>query len=198
MMFKKISIIASMFFFLSVTNVFAHSYLETSSPKNGEVVTASLKEITLSFETKIESASTFTLKDANGSALSVTNISVAGNTLTGALEKELENGAYKIHWKIIGQDGHLLEGDIRFSVLLPANETTVSESASEQSAGSNASNADTTEGAAAKKTENAAAPVEPIQSEKPSFKNYVIPASVGILIIVGLGGYWLFYRRKYT
>ncbi|ETI70612.1 hypothetical protein [Neobacillus vireti] len=33
-------------------------------------------------------------------------------------------------------------------------------------------------------------------AEEPSFKDYVVPGTVGLLIVVGFGSYWLIYRRK--
>ncbi|MFZ7945830.1 MULTISPECIES: hypothetical protein [Bacillaceae] len=31
----------------------------------------------------------------------------------------------------------------------------------------------------------------------PSFKDYVVPVSVGLLFVAGCGSYWLIYRRKH-
>jgi hypothetical protein len=35
-------------------------------------------------------------------------------------------------------------------------------------------------------------------SEKPSLMNYVLPAIMGLIIVLGFGSYWLIYRRKYV
>lgn len=35
-------------------------------------------------------------------------------------------------------------------------------------------------------------------SEKPSAMNYVLPAIMGLIIVLGFGSYWLIYRRKYV
>ncbi|MEH6991326.1 hypothetical protein V7075_01280 [Neobacillus drentensis] len=35
-------------------------------------------------------------------------------------------------------------------------------------------------------------------SEKPSVMNYVLPAIMGLIIVLGFGSYWLIYRRKYV
>jgi hypothetical protein len=34
--------------------------------------------------------------------------------------------------------------------------------------------------------------------EKPSMMNYVLPAIMGLIIVLGFGSYWLIYRRKYV
>ncbi|EKN69990.1 hypothetical protein BABA_07236 [Neobacillus bataviensis LMG 21833] len=33
---------------------------------------------------------------------------------------------------------------------------------------------------------------------EPSFKDYIVPVSVGLLFVLGFGSYWLIYRRKHT
>lgn len=43
-------------------------------------------------------------------------VSIAGNVMFGTLEGELANGEYTISWKIIGADGHPIEGEVPFSV----------------------------------------------------------------------------------
>jgi hypothetical protein len=35
-------------------------------------------------------------------------------------------------------------------------------------------------------------------SEKPSVMNYVLPAIMGLIIVLGFGSYWLIFRRKYV
>lgn len=35
-------------------------------------------------------------------------------------------------------------------------------------------------------------------SEKPSVMNYVLPAIIGLIIVLGFGSYWLIYRRKHV
>lgn len=197
MMFKKISLIASMLFFLLGTTVLAHSHLETSSPLNGEVLTQPLKDITLTFETTLESTSTFTLEDTKGTAIPLSKVSIVGNKLIGSLNNELPNGGYKIHWKIIGTDGHPLEGDIPFSVQLAASQTTtVAASASNEVKPADKNKME--EAAAPKKIENAALLTENTKTVEPSFKDYVVPGSAALLIIFGISAYWLIYRRKHA
>ncbi|WP_449444109.1 copper resistance CopC family protein [Ureibacillus acetophenoni] len=51
----------------------------------------------------------FTLLNSNGESISVANISVNGNVLSGSLTDPLENGVYTVDWSVIGGDGHLIE-----------------------------------------------------------------------------------------
>lgn len=202
MMFNKISLITALLFFLLGTNVFAHSHLEDSSPKDGAVLTESLKEITLTFETNLEPTSTFTLADANRASIPVP-VEIKGDQLVGVLPEDLANGSYSIHWKIIGTDGHPLEGDLSFTVQLPETNSSTAQVSSEDSTKQTlteeakpkdtASSSKSTDG----KEQAASVPTTASPSE-PSFKDYVIPFSVAFIIIVGLGSYWLIFRRKHA
>ena len=206
MMFNKISLITALLFFLLGTNVFAHSHLEDSSPKDGAVLTESLKEITLTFETNLEPTSTFTLADANRATIALP-VEIKGDQLVGVLPEDLANGSYSIHWKIIGTDGHPLEGDLSFTVQLPDTSSTTAQVSSADSATekdeqtlteeakptNTVSSFKSTDG----KEQAASVPTTASPSE-PSFKDYVIPFSVAFIIIVGLGSYWLIFRRKHV
>lgn len=192
MMFKKITLISSLLFFLFGANVFAHSHIEDSSPKNGEVITDPLNNITLSFETAIEPTSTFTLADANGAEVSLPEVTISGNQLIANVENELANGAYTIHWKIIGEDGHPLEGDIPFTVQLPES---VAQTEQQETVGTTTADAqETTETVEVMKEQVVSA--QEAESEEPALMNYIIPGVIGLIIIIGFGCYWLIFRRK--
>lgn len=192
MMFKKITLISSLLFFLFGANVFAHSHIEDSSPKNGEVITDPLNNITLSFETAIEPTSTFTLADANGAEVSLPEVTISGNQLIANVENELANGAYTIHWKIIGEDGHPLEGDIPFTVQLPES---VAQTEQQETVGTTTADAqETTETVEVMKEQVVSA--QEAESEEPALMNYIIPGAIGLIIIIGFGCYWLIFRRK--
>ncbi len=204
MMFKKISIISSILFFLLGTTVFAHSHLESSSPKNGEVLTQQLKDITLTFETTLEKTSTFTLQDTTGAAIPLAGVSVEGNKLVGTLGNDLTSGNYKIHWKIIGIDGHPLEGDIPFSVQLPesqaaentADSTTAANDDTTKDTSKDEATVKTDKAHATEKTDQATEVPAKTQANESSLKNYVVPVSVALVIFLGLASYWLIFRRK--
>jgi hypothetical protein len=114
-MFKKISFITSLLFFLLGTNVLAYSNLETSTPKSGEIIKQPLKEHKLSFATKLSTPVLITAKE----------------TLAVKSEYGMEDNA------------------------------------------------------------------KLTKTETPSLKAYVVPGSV-IFMIIGLGSFWLIYRRKHN
>ena len=125
---KKIIFFTFLFLLTFIGNAFAHTGLESSSPQQGEVIEENLNQIQLTFETKIEQGSTFTLQNTAGETIPVENISVVDRQLIGELSTPLPNGDYKINWNIIGADGHLIDGEIPFSVNVAEEEAPVQES----------------------------------------------------------------------
>ncbi|MEK3981721.1 copper resistance CopC family protein [Psychrobacillus sp. FSL K6-2836] len=105
--------------FLFSNSALAHTGLESSTPAQGSTVTEKLNEITLTFLTKIEETSSFTLTNSSNEEMDLNDITVNDNILTGNVIESLENGAYQINWKIIGADGHPMEGVIDFVLEAP-------------------------------------------------------------------------------
>jgi copper resistance protein C len=96
--------------------------LSSSNPTEGQVVTENLEQITLDFATTIEELSKMELvKDGNKVALG--EIKVENKQLIGRISKPLENGSYTIQWKIVGEDGHPINGEINFGVQTDQNQS---------------------------------------------------------------------------
>ncbi len=93
----------------------AHTALTASSPKEGEVLTESPNELKLTFATVIEEGSSMTLSGPEAQ-VEISGISIEGNVMKGAISEEMTNGSYIISWKIIGEDGHPIDGEIPFSL----------------------------------------------------------------------------------
>jgi copper resistance protein C len=206
MMFNKVPLITALLFFLLGTNVFAHSHLEDSSPKNGAVLTESLKDIQLTFETALEPTSTFTLTDSNGKDIPLNKVEIKGKQLVSMLKDNLANGTYSIHWKIIGTDGHPLAGDISFTVQLPVESTTSQQTAqtaatvstSQAAEESNPNTEKPVVKASKIKSEQAVAASTTTPSQELSLKDYVVPVSVAVFILIGFFSYWFIFRRKHA
>ena len=198
MMLNKIALLSTLLFFIFGANVFAHSHLEESTPKNGEIVTEALSVITLTFETAIEPTSSFTLMDEKNASLPLSEVSISGNQLSANIEDDLTNGAYTIHWKIIGEDGHPLEGDIPFTINLPENAASPEQTVTEPQA-ADVTTAETTSAADTDTVlKDQATEVKEAALDEPKIMNYVLPAIIGLIIVLGFGSYWLIFRRKHV
>ncbi|WP_277678871.1 copper resistance CopC family protein [Gracilibacillus dipsosauri] len=112
---KKLIILMFCVFMIVPSFVSAHTSLSSSNPTEGQIVTENLEQITLDFATTIEELSTMELvKDGNKVTLG--EIKVENKQLIGRISDPLDNGSYTIHWKIIGEDGHPINGEINFSI----------------------------------------------------------------------------------
>ncbi|MGD6792688.1 copper resistance CopC family protein [Metabacillus indicus] len=128
---KWISIAAMAVLLIFPNAVMAHTHMTSSLPEEGSTVTEPLKTIELTFDTKIEPLSSMKLvKD--GSEVPV-EVKAEGEKLVGTPQNELENGAYTAEWKIIGEDGHEMEGTLSFNVQQEAEEAPQTEEEPEDS-----------------------------------------------------------------
>lgn len=93
---------------------FAHSKLVSATPAADTTVTEKVDEVRLTFNTTIEQGSTLTLTDEAGKEIPVT-VQVKGKELIAAINETMPNGMIKVNWKIIGADGHLIDGDYQFT-----------------------------------------------------------------------------------
>jgi copper resistance protein C len=108
-----------LFILISVMVIFptlasAHTELTSSNPASGQVVTEDVKELVLTYAGEIESLSTMTLLK-NGQEVSL-SVEPKGKQMIGTLSGPLETGSYMIQWSIAGKDGHMIKGEIPFSV----------------------------------------------------------------------------------
>ena len=186
-MLKKTYLLTFFFFIAFVNNSFAHTGLEATSPQNEEVVKEELQEISLTFETKVEQGSTFELNDSNGDSIPVDNISLNENIMVGNLSSPMENGSYLVTWKIIGADGHPIEGEFSFSVELPNSESPTVENNEVKEETPVQTQENETEKAVELETE----------PEQDKFINTLLPSIIGVLIVIVIGSFiWLMRRKK--
>ncbi|MEH7334333.1 copper resistance CopC family protein [Neobacillus drentensis] len=112
---NKLIVLFFITFLLIPSIASAHTQLKASTPAEGGIISDELKEITLSFEEKIENLSTMKLlKD--GTEIPFNQVQIQGATMKGILPEPLENGSYHIQWNIAGNDGHPITGEINFQV----------------------------------------------------------------------------------
>jgi len=170
------------FFIILPSMATAHTGLESSTPKPGQIVTEDLNEITLTFAGEIESLSTMTLV-MEGQEIPFSDVEPNGKQMSGTLEAPLENGSYVIRWSIVGEDGHQITGEIPFTV--KSEENTSQESEMEESQISDEEKMQTEE------TEKRA------ESEKESSPNRIMNIFIPILTLAILVlGLFLLFRRK--
>lgn len=191
-MSKKFFILSFIFLLTFGNCTFAHTHIENSSPQNGEVLTEPLNEITLIYEGKVEQSSSFTLVNADGEAVPVDNITVSENVLSGSLTAPIDNGEYLINWNIIGADGHLIEGEIPFTMNVPVTET----SENSQDATVDVEITNDTNNAATEETDSASEDTAIDETSENTSSSYLVPTLIGVLILIVVGSFLFIAKRK--
>lgn len=119
---KKIGVLLVAMFLLCANQAWAHTSLKESTPKDGEILTQSIQELTLTFATKVEQTSTVTVSTSEQETVALDSLVIEDDQIKATFAELLKNGAYEAKWEIIGADGHPMEGSIAFSVDAPVVE----------------------------------------------------------------------------
>lgn len=163
-------------------SVSAHTSLKNSNPAEGEVIKGDLTKIRLNFDTAIEKTSTVELKTAQGDVISLEKPLIIGNEWSAAVQQKLESGTYLIRWKLISEDGHPVEGTIRFDVKSAV-----------------ASSDATDEQVEAKKPEpqqSSIVPTESTETVEPGLFPTFLPWLVAVLVLAIIITFFLLRRQK--
>jgi copper resistance protein C len=97
--------------------VLAHAYLDHASPRVGNTVAQSPKEVMLWFSEKVEPAfSTVEVRNEQGALVSSGKATAVGGTQLRVPVKTLPPGTYKVNWRVLSVDTHRTEGSFTFRV----------------------------------------------------------------------------------
>jgi methionine-rich copper-binding protein CopC len=92
----------------------AHVHLQGSSPADGSQLESAPATLVLSFS---EAAQLTALSlELPGGALRKLSIPEAAATRVSVALPQLGPGEYRIHWRALSRDGHVVPGEIRFRV----------------------------------------------------------------------------------
>lgn len=97
----------------------AHASLKSSTPEAGATLAAPPREITLTFNEKIEPAfSSMTVADVQGKSMTAdkAKVDATNPAMLRLAVPALPAGAYTVNWAVAGHDGHRRKGDFKFTV----------------------------------------------------------------------------------
>jgi len=100
---------------LTALGVRAHTVLSSSVPADDGVATAAPETIMLSFSTEVRLTG-LSLKDAAGTVIDLGSIPTATQQEFVIPAPELRPGAYRVSWRAVGADSHVVSGEFRFEV----------------------------------------------------------------------------------
>jgi methionine-rich copper-binding protein CopC len=133
MRFRQIIALAgAIFLALSVSPAAAHTVLVNSIPQSESIISSLPPEITITFAEDlidIGNSNSIEVFDSSGEDMSQGQVTVAGPTLTKALFTSDKIGIYKVQYRAVAADGHVIKGEFTFSV--DASGVTTSEIKSE-------------------------------------------------------------------
>ncbi|MFD1130573.1 copper resistance protein CopC [Paenibacillus provencensis] len=177
-----IALVGALFFYFP-SLALAHTQIEESFPTDGEVVTTEFSEITLTFNTSIEALSSFKLFDQNNQEVPLNDIILETNRMERHITDgtDLKNGEYTVEWKIVGKDGHPIEGEYNFTVDLPEEQTA---SSSESELTENFDTTETTENIETKPNTEEIPSIQALPSEESNSNTWYYVGAGIILIIV--------------
>lgn len=176
---RKVAILLILFISLVPFTVIAHTTLTESNPSEGEVLSTQPENIELEFGTVIEEGSSMTLSGPEAS-IELGEITVSDNIMASEVTTELPNGQYIIDWKIIGEDGHPIEGQILFGVDVEAPQEEIAEETPEEEPAIEKESDETAENETAEAAETA-------QSEEENSNVWVTVLIVAAIILVAAG-----------
>jgi len=95
----------------------SHSKLRSASPPPDSTVTSALAEIHLVFNAKIEPAlSSIDLFPETEGKNAATANQTCDETSCRMNVSKLEAGVYRVHYRVLSIDGHIVEGEYKFNV----------------------------------------------------------------------------------
>jgi len=180
--------------------VSAHTTVKTSTPTEGEEITQELTELFIEFAGEIEDQSTMTLTKETEEQ-SFDTVTVQGSKLIGTFNRPLTNGSYVLSWQIAAKDGHILTGEIPFTVNLPATEeenTTNKESDTlidEEATFDEESNQSDKEETTSVEEEQTSPQPETNANDATNNSSFVTIITT-ILVLLLIGGVWILFRKK--
>jgi methionine-rich copper-binding protein CopC len=115
-----LGLLVGVLFSLSPSLAWAHAIIVESTPAMNGVVTGPLLEIKLRFNERIDgSRSRLTLVSPDGVSHTIKlSQNTAPDSLTATVP-DLTPGKYQLHWQVLAGDGHITQGNIPFSVVIP-------------------------------------------------------------------------------
>lgn len=188
---KKILFLLSfMLMFPLITS--AHTTVSVSTPSPDQVITEDLREVTVEFAGEIENQGDLTLVNEKQEKIEIDALSIEGKKISGTLPSPLENGSYTLTWKAVAKDGHLLTGQIPFTVSMPESTNNDKEEV-KQEAGTEAANNNNQEKTIKEETDLE----DKTETETAADNQSLIPTiSIIVLIILLALGIFTIFRKK--
>jgi hypothetical protein len=120
-MIKKLFTLCAVFLIVSPINAFAHGEITQTIPAADSKVIAAPTEVSIEFDGKLQTlgnttVNSITVTDDKGAVISQPTSTVDGTKISTKLISSDVTGLVSVHYRIVSEDGHPVEGDYSFTV----------------------------------------------------------------------------------
>ena len=120
-MIKKILVLCAALFIAMPTNAFAHGEMVQAFPAADSNVLTAPAEVSIEFDGKLQiigntNVNSIEVTDNQGQLISFPTSVVEGNKISTKLQLTDITGLVSVHYRIVSEDGHPVEGDYSFTV----------------------------------------------------------------------------------
>jgi LPXTG-motif cell wall-anchored protein len=120
-MIKKIFTLCALLLIASPINAFAHGDITQAIPAADSKVVAAPTEVSIEFDGKLQTlgnatVNSVTVTDDQGAVISQPTSTVDGSKISTKLISTDVTGLVSVHYRIVSEDGHPVEGDYSFTV----------------------------------------------------------------------------------
>ena len=120
-MIKKILVLAVASLFAFPIAAFAHGVMVQATPAVDSNVLTAPTEVSIEFDGKLQTignavVNLITVTDDQGQVISSPTSVVEGNTISTKLQLTDITGLVSVHYRIVSEDGHPVDGDYSFTV----------------------------------------------------------------------------------
>ena len=116
---QVIALAGAIFLAFSVSPAAAHTVLVNSIPQSESVINSLPPEINITFAEDlidIGNSNSIEVFDSSGEDMSQGQVTISGPTLSKALITSEKTGIYKVEYRAVAADGHVIKGEFTFSV----------------------------------------------------------------------------------
>ena len=108
-------IIAGLLLSLAVTVALAHAHLKKAVPADGAVVSTAPANVVLSFSEPAHLTACW-IQKGDGPKQKVTGLPTAASADITVPLPQLDPGTYVLSWNVVGEDTHIVPGQMHFTV----------------------------------------------------------------------------------
>ena len=104
-----------------ISSAFAHAEVEATSPVKGAVLTSAPRSVWIQFGEKLlvldkNHINSITVTNSLGKRMENSLTVISGTRATAKIKRTLATGKYTVKYRVVSEDGHVVNGSYFFSV----------------------------------------------------------------------------------